>query len=355
MAFPNEMLRLIDANANRAREGIRTCEDYIRFTVQHARWALVLKSMRASITTIINANVAEHELIAARHVSGDLGRPVDDDALQSEHLKNNEDALSVARRGLKRGQEALRVLEEFLRVRNPESAVQFSKHRYTLYEVEQWLMSCSKAAAILAQSNVYVLLTESLCKTGLLPTAKSVLSAGCKLLQLREKELPDQALLERARRLQCMCNEYNAVLICNDRVDAALAVGASGVHVGQDDFTPEEIRTVSGLRLLVGRSTHTVEQARHALVEEHVDYIAIGSMYDTSTKLKRIMAGLTLAQQVCAMKSDVPVFAIGGITEERLEELKRAGVRRIAVSSTVISSEDAGEVTRRLIDKMSIA
>ena len=348
----NEMLRLVDANANRAREGIRTAEDYIRFTIQNARWASALKAIRASITALIATHFVDNDLIAARNVSGDPGRPVDATALHSVHLKPDEDAKSIARRGLKRAQEALRVLEEYTRVQFPDSAVQFSRHRYTLYEAEQWLMTCSTSATILAQSRVYVLLTEALCKGGLIPTAKAVLAAGCKLLQLREKDLPDQALLERARGLQCLCDEYHAVLICNDRVDAALLVGASGVHVGQDDLNPEEVRTLSGRRLLLGRSTHNVVQAREALSDERVDYIAIGSMYDTTTKQKRIMAGLSLAQQVSAIPTDIPVFAIGGITEERIEELKLAGVKRIAVASVVMQSSTPGDVTRRLIDKM---
>ena len=355
--FDAATLSLIDANANRAREGIRTAEDYIRFSVRYTRWAMELKKIRAAITTVINSHFAEAELIASRNVPGDPGRPKQ----PISKVVSKEDGppagtaeapLQVARRGLKRAQEALRVLEEYLRAQYPDSSAQLSQHRYLLYDAEQWLVLGSAAAATLGKASVYVLLTESLCARGLLPTAEAALKGGCKLFQLREKQDSGTTLISKARDLQRLCNEYDAVLICNDRVDVAAASGAAGVHVGQDDLPPQDIRSVTGQRLLIGRSTHSVGQARRALEQEQVDYIAIGSMYETATKPQRIMAGLSLAEQVSALQTDLPVFAIGGITLERVKELKAAGVRRIAVSSVVIAASDPESVTRKLIDAM---
>ena len=351
--FDAATLSLIDANANRAREGIRTAEDYIRFSVRYTRWALELKAIRAGITAVINSHVVERDLIASRNVPGDPGRPkqvpIRDDAAAPA---NAERPLHVARRGLKRAQEALRVLEEYFRAQFAQSSTQLSQYRYVLYEAEQWLMLGSAAATTLGASTVYVLLTESLCARGLLPTAEAALKGGCKLFQLREKQDSGTTLITKARDLQRLCSEYDAVLICNDRVDVAAASGCVGVHVGQDDMAPADIRSVMGQRLLIGRSTHSVGQAKRAIEQEQVDYIAIGSMYDTTTKLQRIMAGLSLAEQVSALKTDLPVFAIGGITLERIPELKAAGVRRIAVSSAVISASDPESVTRKLIEAM---
>jgi len=350
--FDAATLSLIDANANRAREGIRTAEDYIRFSVRYTRWALELKAIRAGITAVVNSHVAERELIASRNVPGDPGRPKQDPIRDEAQSANSERPIHVARRGLKRAQEALRVLEEYFRAQFAQSSTQLSQYRYVLYEAEQWLMLGSAAATTLGACSVYVLLTESLCARGLLPTAEAALKGGCKLFQLREKQDPGTTLITKARDLQRLCSEYDAVLICNDRVDVAAASGCVGVHVGQDDLAPADIRSVIGQKLLIGRSTHSVGQAKRAIEQEQVDYIAIGSMYDTTTKPQRIMAGLSLAEQVSALKTDLPVFAIGGITLERIPELKAAGVRRIAVSSVVISAADPEGVTRKLIEAM---
>ena len=107
------------------------------------------------------------------------------------------------------------------------------------------------------------------------------------------------------------------------------------------------------LSISLRRSTHSVQQARIAVEVEESDYIAIGSMYDTATKPGRILAGLALAEQVSALNLTVPVFAIGGITQGRVKELKAAGVRRIAVSTAVISDADPESATKKLIEAMA--
>ena len=150
-----------------------------------------------------------------------------------------------------------------------------------------------------------------------------------------------------------MCRNYGAVLICNDRVDIALAVGLPGVHLGQKDLTLDEARKVSGERLVLGRSTHSVAQAKAAVEVEKADYIAIGSIYETSTKVGRILAGIPLAEQVSALGLPVPVFAIGGITQERIPELRTAGVRRVAVSTAIIAQDDPESATKRLLEAMA--
>src|SRR5579862_5423142 len=117
-----EHLRLIDANANRAREGIRTAEDYIRFMLGVSHQAGALKKIRASITECIQRHFSDHELLASRNSVSDPGRPADN----NDRPSGRERPLSVAQRGLKRGQEALRVIEEYLRAEFPETSAQIS-------------------------------------------------------------------------------------------------------------------------------------------------------------------------------------------------------------------------------------
>jgi thiamine-phosphate pyrophosphorylase len=203
---------------------------------------------------------------------------------------------------------------------------------------------------VVAASSIYVLLTEKLCTRGLFETAREVLEGGVRLLQLREKVLKDAVLFARVRDLLTLTEEYGAVLICNDNLALALSTGAAGVHLGQDDLPPQAARRVSGERLLIGRSTHSKQEALRAVNEESADYVAIGSMYDTATKPERQLAGVALAEEISALKLEVPVFAIGGITAQRIGELKKHGVRKFAVSSAIISAPDPRSAAQRMIE-----
>ena len=232
--------------------------------------------------------------------------------------------------------------------------MQFARQRFALYEAEQWLEQTSEAAGIIASANLYVVLTKSLCRNGLLKTAEAVLKGGARVLQFRDKDTAKTAcFLTEARDLHTLCLQHGVVLICNDRLDIALAAGASGVHLGQDDLPPLDARRVVGEKVIIGRSTHTVEQARYAVEVEKADYLGIGSVYETSTKQERIPVGVALAQQVCSLDLGVPVFAIGGITLDRVAELKAAGVKRVAVSSAIVADPDPEGMTRRFIELLA--
>ena len=350
--FPGlEDLGLIDANANRAREGIRTAEDYIRFIAGDCRWAEALKKIRGSITRLLNEHFSDADLLRSRNVRGDPLRPTENNIAVA--ASTAERPATTAQRGLKRAEEAVRVLEEYLRAPFPATSARFAAFRYQLYEAEQWLVVAGKAAGVVAEAKVYVLLTEAFCSQGLMATAKSVLKGGAKLVQFREKEKPDRKYLQEARELLKLCEDFGAVLICNDRADCALAANAAGVHLGQDDLAPGDIRRLAGERLLAGRSTHSVEEAQRAFEQEEADYIAIGSMYKPGAKENAIISGLCLAEKINALQLSVPVFAIGGITLERVAELKTVGVNRIAVSTAIISDRDPESACRGFVEAMA--
>src|SRR5262249_1355379 len=137
-----------------------------------------------------------------------------------------------------------------------------------------------------------------------------------------------------------------------DRTDLALLSAADGVHIGQTDLSPHDARRLSGQRLLIGRSTHSVDQARYAVDVEQADYIGIGSMFDTGTKANPLVGGLKLAEEVSALKLPVPVFAIGGITLERLGGLKKAGISRVAVTQAITNTYSPETEARRFVDAL---
>ena len=338
--------RLIDANANRAREGIRTAEDYVRFLLGEHRWVSRLSAVRRGITETLGELVPDGAVSAARRVRIDVGNPEFRESLPSS--TPGESPGAVALRGLKRAQEALRVLEEFVRSEREEISDRISRMRFALYEAEQWLSGGCEAARTLAQTRVYVVLTERVCRRPWLEAARLALRGGARVLQLREKDLPDREVQERASRLRDLCAEAGALLIVNDRADLALASRAHGVHLGQEDLAPGQVRRIAGEALVVGRSTHGRAEARQAVVEEAADYLAVGAMFETKTKLGAVVKGPELAREVLRESGEVPVFAIGGIRKEHLPQLKRAGVTRVAVSAAVLSAEDPEGAAREI-------
>lgn len=345
------VLRILDANGNRAREGLRTAEDYIRFSIGEGRWAKRLRVLRHQVTEILQRVAPLEQLLASRRVQMDSGLPV---AEQDAHVPTSFEPAAVSLRGLKRAEEAIRVLEEFLRGADNEAARTLSQIRFSVYEAEQWLALCGERARRLQAARLYVLLTEERCSLGLEETARAALRGGAQILQLREKSMDGGRQLERIRRLRGICEEREALLVVNDRLDVAQAGGADGVHVGQSDLSPGDIRRVAGEALLVGRSTHSPEQAKRAVEDEQADYIAVGAMYATRTKAGYSLQGLDLARAVMACGWGVPVFAIGGITVERIPELRRAGIERVAVSAAVAEAGDPEQAAGRIREALMV-
>jgi thiamine-phosphate pyrophosphorylase len=172
--------------------------------------------------------------------------------------------------------------------------------------------------------------------------ADAVLAAGGRWLQLRDKAATTRDLAALARRLLARTRVAGGLLIVNDRLDVALAVGADGVHLGQDDLpTADARRLASGL--VVGVSTHSVEQARQA--QEHgADYVALGSIYPTGSKAGFQLVGVGALRRVRPHVRG-PLVAIGGITAERVPELLAAGADGVAVISAIGAARDPGAAT----------
>ena len=175
---------------------------------------------------------------------------------------------------------------------------------------------------------------------------EAALKGGATCVQLREKELDGTALLEEAKVLAALCRRYGVPLIINDNVEVALASGADGVHVGQDDLTVEQVRRLAGDRLIVGVSAHTVEQALAAQAGG-ADYLGVGAVFTTATKSDaHVLPRETLAEICRAV--DIPVVAIGGIGEDNLLQLAGTGVDGAALVSAIFSAPDIEGQCRKL-------
>ena len=174
---------------------------------------------------------------------------------------------------------------------------------------------------------------------------------GARLVQLREKRLAAREFYGEAAEALKVARLFGARLIVNDRVDVALAVGADGVHLGQDDMTPEAARALLGEGKIVGFSTHNVEQAIEA-ARLPVDYIALGPVFDTSSKENPDpVVGLEGVRRVRgAVGGGVRLVAIGGITAEGAPSVLAAGADSVAVIGALVNTTDPAEITRRTRD-----
>jgi thiamine-phosphate diphosphorylase len=201
-------------------------------------------------------------------------------------------------------------------------------------------------------SPLYAILDRSVSRDRDLPELlEAVLAGGCRLVQLREKTLSLAELLPLAQRLVRRCREVGALLIVNDRADLALAAGADGLHVGQDDLPARQARAQLRPGMILGVSTHDPEQARRA-VGDGADYVAVGSIFPTTTKVGFQLVGPELIRRVRA-EIPVPLVAIGGITAENAPSVLEAGADAVAVISAVCATADPEAATRAFLARIA--
>lgn len=180
-----------------------------------------------------------------------------------------------------------------------------------------------------------------------------LIAGGACLVQLREKQLPALQFYEEAKAVMLVAEREGVQVIINDRIDIALAVGAHGVHLGQDDMPPEAARRLLGPEAIIGYSTHNVEQALMALTLP-IDYVAIGPIFGTSSKADTAPTlGLEGLRAVRRVVGAVPLVAIGGISLGNAAEVIEAGADSVAVISALVSdpsriTEAAGEMREKL-------
>jgi len=202
--------------------------------------------------------------------------------------------------------------------------------------------------------DLYVILDRAAARGRALDgVLEGVIAAGCRMVQLREKEWPSGTLLPLAQRLRARCHAAGVTFIVNDRLDLALALEADGVHLGQDDLPPRLARPLLRPGMLLGVSTHSAAQARAAQAAA-ADYVAVGSIFPTATKSGFELVGPGLLRELRG-EIRVPLIAIGGITAANVGEAIRAGADGVAVISAVCGAPDPQGASRRLLDAIRTA
>jgi thiamine-phosphate pyrophosphorylase len=323
--------RILDASANRAREGLRVVEDYCRFVLDDRFLTGELKQLRHDLAAAL-ASLPEHVLLESRETQYDVGTQ-----LSTASEQQRDSLLDVVAANLKRLQEALRTLEEFGKIHSATLAGALEQLRYRTYTLERALVLGTAARERLENALLQVLLSSSNCFGSLEWTIKEAAGGGADMIQLREKGPDDRTLWQRARQVRQWTREAGVLFILNDRPDLARLVEADGVHLGQEDLPVKEARRIVGPDAIIGVSTHTIEQVRQA-IRDGATYLGVGPAFPSATKPFTEFPGLAFVREALA-ETTLPTFVIGGVNANTIGDAVAAGARRIAVSQAIAQSE----------------
>ena len=335
--------RLLDANLDRAREGLRVLEDWARFGLDRPDLVGRSKDLRQRLGLLHRDSYKW-----ARHSATDSAAGLTHPAQSARSSPDQIVAANAAR-----VQEALRVLEEFGRGIDPPLAEEAARCRYRLYDLEVDLLRTHRDGdgrrSLLGRCSLYLIVGA-----GSRNVVAGALAAGVRIVQYRSKAadpLDDRQRLLEAQELRRLCHSHGALFLVNDRVDLALAVEADGVHLGQGDLPLPVARRLLGPDRLIGCSTHALEQL-HRAVAEGCDYVGVGPVNATPTKPDREPVGLAYVVAAAAV-CPVPFFAIGGIDLTNLGAVVAAGARRVAVVRAITAAPDPQAASAALLEALA--
>ncbi|MBD1938537.1 thiamine phosphate synthase [Microcoleus sp. FACHB-68] len=331
------LCRILDANLDRAREGLRIVEEWCRFGINSAQLAGECKHLRQEL-----ASWHTPELRSARDTPGDLGTELSHP--QEEQRSSIQQLLQA---NFCRVEEALRVIEEYGKLYHPDMGATFKQMRYRVYTLESSLLAYHRLQLLL-RTHLYLVTSPS---EHLFPVVEAALQGGLTLVQYRDKNADDGERLRNAQKLCKLCRRYGALFLVNDRVDLALAVEADGVHLGQQDVPIALARQMLGPQRLIGRSTTNPEEMQRA-IQEGADYIGVGPVYETPTKAGKAAAGFDYIRYA-TNHSPIPWFAIGGIDMNNLNDVLNAGADRVAVVRAIMQAEQPTLVTQYFISQLT--
>ena len=336
-----EVYRILDANMNRAREALRVAEDCGRFALNDPAITAMAKNLRSDLKEVLTALPYE-EMLTSRDTPGDIGTEL---TSPTEPLRN--DLTDVALAACKRLTESLRTIEEYSKFVNPEVTLQVERMRYNAYTLERRLGGRLFTGKRFADVKLYLLISSRYCKGSIREVARKAIRGGADAIQLREKGISDLEFLALAAELRELTDETGRLFFVNDRPDIAAIVGADGLHLGQRDLPTAESRRLLRPGAIVGRSSHSLQQAR-AAVNEGADYVAVGSMFPTDTKVASPVVGPELVKKVREEFPELHIVAIGGINADNAGQIAAAGASCLAVSSAICCADDPEAAARSI-------
>jgi thiamine-phosphate pyrophosphorylase len=344
---------MIDANLNRCSEGLRVLEDVARFLLNDAELSQRLRTLRHDLA--LETKSLTVVLFSHRDSEHDVGGRYSKDKGQTVEATSSRSLLDLVTANAKRVEESLRVIEELAKLPDLSSTLNsasFERTRFALYALERDLISrMSRRDKIEKIAGLYVILDRQfLAGRDELEVTSQIIEGGARVIQLRDKQSKKGELLILARKLKGLCSQAGVLFITNDYLDLALAVDADGLHIGQQDLPLPVVRRQLPIDKLVGCSVATVSQATRAQ-DEGADYIAVGSMFPTTTKKEATVVGLDMLKELKRVVS-VPVVAIGGIDQDNVGEVVTAGADAVAVISAVLGEKDVKGAVQKLVARM---
>ncbi len=340
----------IDANINRALEGLRVCEDVWRFVFKDDKISFQLKNIRHQVATqsrIFSSDL----LINSRDIKNDKLKFLD---IYSEMRRDS--VSDIIKSNIHRAIEAVRSLEEFSKVAVKDTDNIFQEIRFSLYELEKVMfLKLNKNNRISRFKNsLYAILDPAFVPCDKMQdSAIRLIKGGVSIIQLRMKNFPIKKIYDLSKEISLICREHDIMYIVNDFPDIAILTEAGGVHLGQDDLPLDAARRLILDDMIIGISTHSIEEADMALIN-NPDYIAIGPVFDTKSKYGEMIKGIgTDIAGSLRMKTDIPIVCIGGINSNNIAGLKAAGCSCFAVLSHLYNENKIEDNCKRLLDAIN--
>lgn len=320
------MKRIIDANLNRAAEGLRVIEEIARFILSDTELSARLKTIRHELQKFFD--VEYDNLLDSRDTLNDVGCNI-------INPDKKESLDSIFKANFKRVEEAFRVLNQY--------ASFDDSYRYRIYTIEKEMRSKLKLdykKIFLNDKKLYLVTNSDNFESDEIFLDKVALSikSGVDIVQLREKNTTSKRFIYLAQRIRELTSHFGAAFIVNDRVDIAKIANADGVHLGQDDIPVSYAREILGDNAIIGVSTHCPEHAKKAITDG-ADYIGVGPVFKTPTKPSKDPVGLEYVKWA-ADNVNIPFFAIGSIDTANIKEVVQAGAKRVAVIRAIMYADD---------------
>jgi thiamine-phosphate pyrophosphorylase len=352
---PHQLLRMIDANLNRSSEGLRVLEDVARFLINDGELCQRLKTLRHDLAR--NTDSLSTGILSQRNAEHDVGYLYSRENELNMETTSSKSLLELVTANAKRVEESLRVLEELAKLSEISPVLhsaRFEQARFTLYTLERDLISrISRRDKIERIAGLYVILDRQfLMGKDEMDITRQIIEGGARVIQLRDKQGKRGELLLVAQKIRALCSQADVLFIINDYLDMAMAVNADGLHVGQEDLPLSVIRRELSIDKIVGCSVKTLSQATKAQTEG-ADYIAVGSIFPTTTKSEATVVGVDVLKDLKKTVS-TPVVAIGGISQNNVDEVVAAGADAVAVISAVLGEMDVKGAVQKLAARIDL-
>lgn len=337
--------RVIDVSLNRITEGLRVVEDILRFHLDHPLWKQI-KDLRLEVAQLI-------EYFPKAYLRGSRNAEKDPGLRANSNIElDRRSEMSIIDANISRVKEALRAIEECSKlVLHDVEVIKHIKYlRRRIYGIEKSL-SIMYERRWLSTMNLYFIADYSILGDNILSVVEDAIKGGTDVIQLRAKHIDDRTFLLVANDVRAITDHYNTPLIIDDRADIAIAVGADGVHLGQNDMLPTVVRRLYGDMLVIGMSVHNTDELAVAK-GEGVDYIGIGPVFSSATKGENLKPlGIDGVVNI-VNEWHGPYVAIGGINLENIDSVVASGIKAVAVISAIANSNSpysaAAELKSRL-------